>query len=181
MDEARFRRVVREAQTVLHGDIDDNGCERACYECLLSFYNQSEHELLDRTLVESWLGSMLSMTLTQVAEARENRDDERFNELLEACESSFERDVLHAIREGEFELPDSAQHVIYDGNEPVAKPDFFYEREGRSVAVFVDGPYHQKDYVKKDEEGKRRRLKNMGYRVIPITDVSQVKEFGKTI
>jgi hypothetical protein len=176
MDEARFRKVVREAQTVLHGDPDDGGCERACYECLLSFYNQPEHEYLDRTLVGSWLGNMETATLSAVATAGSDRSDGNFDELLEACESSFERDVLHAIRDGGFELPDEAQHVIYDGDEPVAKPDFFYERAGSSVTVFVDGPAHEKDYVKEDDERKRKRLKRMGYRVIPVTDVSEVPD-----
>jgi hypothetical protein len=181
MDEARFRKAVREAQTVLHGDPDDDGCERACYECLLSFYNQPEHEFLDRTLVESWLEGMETATLTEVAQTSAGGDSENFDELLEACESSFERDVLHTLRDEGFELPDEAQKVIYDGDEPVAKPDFFYERSGRSIAVFVDGPAHEKDYVKEDDEQKRTRLKQMGYRVIPISDISQVSEFWKNI
>jgi hypothetical protein len=181
MDEARFRKAIRESQSVLHGDPDDDGCERACYECLLSFYNQREHESLDRTLVESWLGNMETVTLTELDESSENRDYGRFDELLEACESSFERDVLHAVREQGFELPDEAQKVIYDGNEPVTKPDFFYERTDKSIAIFVDGPAHEKDYVKEDDEHKRTNLTRMGYRVVAITDLGQVEEVWKTI
>jgi hypothetical protein len=181
MDEARFRKVVREAQTVLHGDPDDDGCERACYECLLSFYNQREHELLDRTLVESWLENMEAASLSQIIEESEDRDDGKFDELLSNCESSFERDVLHSVRNQGFELPDEAQKVIYDGDEPVAKPDFFYKRPGRSVAIFVDGPAHEKDYVKQDDKQKRTRLKQMGFRVIPISDISQVPEIWETL
>jgi hypothetical protein len=181
MDEARFRKVVREAQTVLHGDPDDSGCERVCYECLLSFYNQPEHEFLDRTLVGSWLDDMQALTLTEVAGTGSEPDGERFNDLLEACESSFEREVLHAIRDQGFELPDEAQKTVYDGDEPVTRPDFFYERTGRSVAVFVDGPAHKKDYVKQDDEHKREKLKRMGYRVVAVTDLSQVEEMWNNI
>jgi hypothetical protein len=181
MDEARFRKAVREAQTVLHGDPDDDGCERACYECLLSFYNQPEHEFLDRTLVDSWLGNMETASLSQVAAESENEDDGTFDELLNNCESSFERDVLHTVRSQGFELPDEAQKVIYDGDEPVAKPDFFYDRTNRSIAIFVDGPAHEKDYVEKDDERKRTRLKQMGFRVIPISDISQVPEVWETL
>lgn len=178
MEEARIRQVIREAETVLHGAPDDEGCERACYECLMSFYNQREHELFDRTLVEGWLERMEAATLTDVGEAD---DDSDFAGLLEACDSNFERKVLHAIRDGGFELPDDAQHVVYDGDEPVAKPDFYYERAGSSIAVFVDGPVHEKDYVKEDDERKRPRLKRMGYRVIEITDVSQVPDIWPSI
>ncbi|WP_424020081.1 Zn-binding domain-containing protein [Haloplanus ruber] len=179
MDEARFRQVARETQTVLHGDPDDEGCERACYECLMSFYNQSEHELFDRALVETWLESMETAALTEIAS--ENHEGGDFDELLEACDSNFERTVLHVIRDEGFTLPDEAQHVIYDGDEPVAKPDFFYDRAGTAVAVFVDGPAHEKDYVKEDDERKRSRLKRMGYRVISVTDESQVPKIWETI
>jgi DNA-directed RNA polymerase subunit M/transcription elongation factor TFIIS len=179
MDEARFRQVIREAQTVLHEDPEDEGCERACYECLMSFYNQREHELFDRTLVETWLDTMETGTLTEIS--GEGATGGEFAELLEACDSSFEREVLHAIRDGNFELPNEAQHIIHDGDEPVAKPDFFYERSGSSVAVFVDGPDHEKDYVKKDDKQKRNQLKRLGYRVISVTDIGQVPEVWDTI
>jgi hypothetical protein len=124
---------------------------------------------------------METATLTEVAGPSENGGGENFDELLEACESSFESEVLHAIRDEDFELPDEAQKVIYDGDEPVTKPDFFYQRPGRSIAIFVDGPSHEKDYVKQDDEQKRKRLKRMGYRVIPITDINQVQEVLKRI
>jgi hypothetical protein len=140
-----------------------------------------EHESLDRTLVDSWLGNMETATLTEVAGMNEDGGDENFDELLEACESSFESQVLHAIRDQGFDLPDEAQKVIYDGNEPVTKPDFFYERSGSSIAVFVDGPAHEKDYVKEDDEHKRTKLKRMGYRVIAITDLDQVEEVWSNI
>jgi len=181
MDEARFRKAVREAQTVLHGDPDDDGCERACYECLLSFYNQPEHESLDRTLVETWLENMETATLTEVAETGSGGGGGNFNELSEACESSFEREVLYTLQDEDIKLPDEAQKVIYDGDEPVAKPDFFYERSNRSIAVFVDGPAHEKDYVMEDDERKRTKLKQMGYRVIPVSNVSQVTELLENI
>jgi len=145
----------------------------------MSFYNQSEHELFDRALVETWLESMETAALTEIAS--ENHEGGDFDELLEACDSNFERTVLHVIRDEGFTLPDEAQHVIYDGDEPVAKPDFFYDRAGTAVAVFVDGPAHEKDYVKEDDERKRSRLKRMGYRVISVTDESQVPKIWETI
>jgi len=182
MDEARFRKAVREAQTVLHDDPEDDGCERACYECLLSFYNQREHEYLDRTLVESWLEDMETANLTKRSEGGGGSvDEEKYERLLEKCDSDFESEVLQVIRDEGFNLPDEAQKVIYEEDEPVAKPDFFYERQTRPIAVFVDGSVHEKDYVKKDDEKKRNRLKQMGYRVIPITDIDQVADALKTI
>ena len=49
------------------------------------------------------------------------------------------------------------------------------------LLVFVDGPPHDKDYVKKDDEAKRDELKAMGYRVFSISynsfdiDLNQLK------
>lgn len=185
MDDVRIRQVVREALTVIHETPDaseDEGCERACYERLMSFYNQPEHELLDRTLVTGWLERLGDPELETLPSADEGPDrDLHFEELHEACDSPFEENVLEAIRDGGFDLPDEAQHTIYDDGEPVARADFFYERPGSSIAVFVDGPDHEKDYVKEDDERKRNRLKQMNYRVIPVTSVDQVPEVWSKI
>jgi very-short-patch-repair endonuclease len=48
----------------------------------------------------------------------------------------------------------------------VASADFFYEP--KRLAVFVDGPPHDKDYIASADEEKRRRLKALGYRVLVI-------------
>lgn len=92
-----------------------------------------------------------------------------------------ERDVLHAIRDGGYELLDEAQYVVYDSDEPVVRPDVFYDRAGTSIAVFVDGPDHEKDYVEEDDQRKRGRLIRMGYRVVSITELDQVPEVWESI
>jgi hypothetical protein len=144
----------------------------------MSFYNQYEHHLLDRNLVKSWLESM---TGVEIEEVEDTKDRDKYESLLEQCDSGFEKDVLKEVWDEGYELPDEAQHTIYDDGEPVVKPDFFYEKSGSSVAVFVDGPDHEKDYVEKDDEEKRRRLRSMGYRVVVVEDVSEVNEIWDTI
>jgi len=34
--------------------------------------------------------------------------------------------------------------------------------------LFVDGPAHDEDYVKRDDDEKRKKLKALGYRVYAI-------------
>ncbi|WP_199174791.1 hypothetical protein [Halegenticoccus soli] len=85
---------------------------------------------------------MEEATLSEVE--GETFDQVHYLELREAIESSFEEAVLKAIRDNSYPLPDKVQHIIYDGNEPVAKPDFFYKSRGPPIAVFVDGPDHEK-------------------------------------
>ena len=178
----KFRKVIRDAQSVLHGDDPaDEGCERACYECLLSFYNQLDHEYLDRTIVESWLDSMEEVSLSERDLPPSSFDREHMEDLLLNTESNFEADVLIAIRDNGFDLPDEAQKTIYDDGEPVASADFYYDRSGRSVVIFVDGPDHEKDYVSDDDEQKRARLRRMGYRIIAVTDGNQVPELWDNI
>lgn len=99
---------------------------------------------------------MRAATLSEVTAEDDHGDD--VSELLDTCESNFERECLRWIRDEGFELPDRAQYTVYDDDEPVARPDFYYEREAISIGVFVDGPAPEKDYVQEDDERKRKRL-----------------------
>ncbi len=36
------------------------------------------------------------------------------------------------------------------------------------ICVFINGPDHDKDYVKVDDEKKRMKLKKLGYRVLSV-------------
>ena len=66
-------------------------CSKACYECLLNFHNQREHEKLDRNLVLPVLRKLEKVEITKrVSQSSGNRLDE----LLKKCESEFERSVL---------------------------------------------------------------------------------------
>ena len=173
-DKNRFERAIQEALDVLHVN-DTDGCERACYECLMSYYNQSEHPLFDRNLAIPWLRATQTMSLDQI---ESNGDSEQFEQLLEKCESSLEREVLETVRKEGFQLPDAAQKTIYDGDEPVVEADFYFEAEGRAqpLVVFIDGPVHEKEHVKQNDEKKRRRLLKMNYRYVAISDPEEVTD-----
>jgi very-short-patch-repair endonuclease len=152
--------VVLRARELLHEGDPEGGCQKACYACLLSFYNQRVHDLLDRTLVLPWLQDLKALTIEPVV------SESRFDALTAKCESELERQVLRAIRDRELRLPDEAQQTIYDGDVPLAIADFFYEPK---VVVFVDGSPHHRDYVLEADDRKRRRLKALGYRVVVVT------------
>lgn len=160
-EQGRLRMVVARARELLHEGDPEGGCERACYDCLLSFYNQRDHELLDRRMVLPWLQALEELVVkAQVAE------DEVA--ILEAqCQSDLERRVLRAIHDCGMPLPDAAQETLYDRDgSPLAVADFYYRR-GR-VVVFVDGSPHYRDYVRAADERKRKRLKALGYRLVVV-------------
>ncbi len=159
--------MIQSARELLHEDEArteqgrSEGCEKACYECLCSFYNQRDHELLDRHLVLPLLGSLDDVSIEPV----QVTTGPSLEELEAQCQSDFERQVLHAIHERGLPLPDAAQHTLYDGDEPIASADFYYEPK---IVVFVDGSPHYRDYVAAADDTKRRRLKARGYRIVAI-------------
>jgi very-short-patch-repair endonuclease len=48
----------------------------------------------------------------------------------------------------------------------VAQADFYYE--GDRLAIFVDGPDHDKDFVMERDRKIREKLDGMGYRIFII-------------
>jgi hypothetical protein len=55
-DGSAWQKVARRALEILHvdpatGEEMSGACEKACYDCLLSYYNQQRHTYLDRRLV----------------------------------------------------------------------------------------------------------------------------------
>lgn len=92
-------------------------------------------------------------------------DEDRFQTLLDQCESNLEAEVLQAIRGRGLHLPDAAQVTITDGDVPLATADFAYEPK---ILVFIDGSPHYQDYVQASDQRKRTRLKALGYRVVVV-------------
>ncbi len=161
----RLATMVERARELLHEGDPEGGCQKACYACLLSFYNQRAHALLDRTLVLPWLQGLEGADNKHPLTVEPMLSEDRFEELVEQCQSALEREVLRAIRDRGLSLPDAAQETIYDGDEPLAIADFFYEPR---IAVFVDGSPHHQDYVQAADRRKRQRLKGLGYRVVVV-------------
>jgi hypothetical protein len=150
---------------VLHEGEDR--CERACYECLLTFYNQRDHDVLDRTLVLPFLQELGDLEI----EAQQLGVEDHFDSLLQQCQSDFERQVLREIKSRGLRLPDAAQKTIYDGDEPVAEADFYYKPK---IPIFVDGSPHYRDYVQEADRQKRMRLKRLNYRTTVVSDTEDL-------
>jgi hypothetical protein len=167
-DEHRLRDIFAKAREILHEG--EEGCKKACYECLLSYYNQMEHGLLDRHLALAFLGRYRSFRIESEVE------EDTLEKLRSMCDSDFERAVLDKIVEFGLRIPDKAQKILYKDGVAIAKPDFFYDP---NIAVFVDGPVHEKEYVKEDDKKKRDTLRALGYTVISIRDVNEVGNIKK--
>ena len=145
-DATALARVAEEALQICHFDPatgDDlrhaphsrEDCEAACYDCLMSYYNQREHRLLDRQKIRDIL---LEFTQAQIVTSpvAKTRGD-HLQELLRQAGSDLERQWLQYLEQQKYRLPSKAQVFIEACK---TRPDFLYEVE--QVAVYIDGPHH---------------------------------------
>ena len=166
-------RIAKEALRVCHfnpdtgEDTTEHRCVVACYECLLSYSNQTQHRFLDRRVTRDFLLRLSSSTTAAVSGSRSREEQYQWLLNLTDPRSEFERRFLKYIYEKGCRLPDNAQ------NRPCSdiptQPDFYYERQGiPGICIFIDGSAHDKGRRKERDKEVRSALENRGYRVIAI-------------
>jgi very-short-patch-repair endonuclease len=146
-DPQAVNRVAKTALSICHFDPDTGqdlrraptakeDCEAACYDCLLSYTNQPDHELLDRTSIVDILRRVASGTVR--ASTGPLTRATHLDQLLRRCETELERQWLRFLEERNCRLPSHAQSRIDECN---TRPDFLYK--DLYCAVYVDGPHHE--------------------------------------
>ena len=138
-----------------------DACEAACYDCLLSYGNQREHDILDRKTIVAWLLQLAGAEVKPAAGA--GSPDSRLTMLLAQCESDLERKWLTHISDAGLRLPDRAQHYIAACE---TRPDFIYERDGVFAAIYIDGSHHDNPERQARDGDQAERMENEGYSVI---------------
>ena len=161
--------VARKALELCHIDVvtghDLGGppwgerCEAACYDCLLSYRNQLDHQLLDRALVRPVLERLTAATVS--AGSGPATRTEHVEQLKTAAESELERRWLDQLRTGRFRLPDRAQVLVAEAG---TRPDFVYA--DASVAVYIDGPHHLHPERAARDAAQTDAMRDLGWRVI---------------
>jgi ATP-dependent helicase YprA (DUF1998 family)/very-short-patch-repair endonuclease len=134
-------------------------CEAACYDCLLSYGNQTDHRNIDRISIREYL---LKLVQTQVSSSPVNIPrTEHLQRLMNQTGSELERQWLRFIDGNHCHLPSAAQQLIESCH---TRPDFFYR--DHLATIYVDGPIH--DYPERAERDKEQRdsLEDLGYTVI---------------
>lgn len=134
----------------------DEECEAACYNCLMSYSNQMDHELLDRSQIRDYLMKMANSN-TKVSPSSAPRG-EHFRRLFSLCESKLEKEWLKFIEENGLNLPTHAQYVV---KEVPTRLDFCYL--DKKVPIYIDGPPHDKPEQKADDAEKEERLADIGW------------------
>ncbi len=140
-------------------------CEAGCYRCLLSYYNQPDHTLIDRK--DQGAGGLLldilcRLTRAQARQGTQGRAPEEHDaQLARTAGSTLEQAWLDYVGQHGHRKPDRGQHTIAAAN---ACADFFYD--DLNLAVFIDGPHHATETQRAADAAIDRRLDELGYLVV---------------
>jgi very-short-patch-repair endonuclease len=169
--------VAREALQLCHFDPETGAdlrrapraredCEAACYDCLMTYSNQPDHEILDRQLIRERLLELASSTVSASPGPLER--SEHLRQLKALCDSDLERDWLDFLEEHNLRLPDTAQELVETCH---TRPDFLYRDQ--HVAIYIDGPQHDHPDVAAQDREVNERLDDQGYTVFRFSHRQQ--------
>lgn len=152
-----FQQVVEQAIAVCRFE-DETYKGPASYDDLLSYFNQRDHKLIDRHLIQDALEKLRICSIEIQANQSFANYDEHYQALLRAIDpsSSTERKFLDHLYKNGLRLPDAAQKPV-EGL--FVRPDFYYEPR---IWVFCDGTPHDQPAVREDDEEKRQAIMAKG-------------------
>jgi hypothetical protein len=159
--------LARRALEICHFDPDTltdakaDSCGKACYECLLDYFNQPDHQILNRYLVRDILAE-LSRSECKPAGGMGSRA-QRMVELRRRCDSKLEKRWLDLIESLVLRPPSDAQFLIESCS---TRPDFFYHEF--NAAIYIDGPIHDEPDQMREDEEINERLILAGYVVVRL-------------
>jgi very-short-patch-repair endonuclease len=176
-DPAALIQVARCALELCHFDPDtgaDRGgapgakerCEAACYDCIMSYNNQPDHELLDRSAIRDVLLALRSARV-EASPATASRD-EHLERLIRQAGSDLERRWLRFLSARGYRLPTDAGKLFEAAG---TRPDFYYD--GDMLAVYIDGPPHRFPDRATRDQAQQQRLEQLGYLVVRFQDDSE--------
>lgn len=148
-------------QAAAHWHNISDECEAGCYRCILSYFNQPDHTIIDRQDKEAlaWLAQLTDLTLTSGAGGHAPSDQN--SHLRRASGSSLEQAWLDALNIHNLRQPDAAQPYLQAYG---VRPDFAY-RDSRAL-IFVDGPHHDNAERRMIDERQTRDLEDAGFLVL---------------
>jgi hypothetical protein len=139
---------------------------KASYRNLLSYFNQRDHDKIDRHAVKPALEKLMDCEVLPMEGERDY--DAHFHWLLGHTDGSsdLERTFLKKLHALGLRLPNRAQVSLKQETGHYISADFSYELDGQISYVFCDGSVHDDPVQKADDEHKRTILRDAGYDVI---------------
>jgi ATP-dependent helicase YprA (DUF1998 family)/very-short-patch-repair endonuclease len=165
-----FANVAREALRICHfdpetgedaeaEDLANGACEAACYDCLMSYYNQRDHQILDRKAICDILLRYANAEVSSSSGPKPRH--EHLEHLLKQCDSDLEREWLRTIDGNDLALPTHAQRFMEACK---TRPDFLYLED--HAAVYVDGPDHDYPDRQQRDIAQTEAMEDAGYTVL---------------
>ncbi|HOT74392.1 MAG TPA: helicase-related protein [Candidatus Wallbacteria bacterium] len=168
-DKKSFSDIAAIALQLCHFDLDgtdlrrnknsDEDCEAACYNCLMNYSNQRDHDILDRQAIKEILMQLLNSEV--ICSSGGKTYAEHLQELTNLTQSGLERKWLELIAKNKLKLPTHAQKKIEACG---STPDFLYK--DTQVAIYIDGPHHDYEKYKKIDAELNESMLNIGFTVI---------------
>ena len=152
-DVATFRKVIEMAEQVCRFD-DEEYKAPASYDDLMSYYNQRDHQQLDRFLIRDALGKLKLSDIEIRASADFKDYEEQYQHMLRHLDpnSSTERTFIDHLYQNGLRLPDAAQKRVPG---IYCQPDFYYKPR---VWVFCDGMPHDELQVRGRDDEQRQLI-----------------------
>lgn len=155
--------------------LEECSCDKACYKCLKTYFNQRDHNVMDKQLVIETLRQFAEMGSTQVQEI--TLDDfktinkpftqDEFTELMffaEGEESPIEKILREAIEASDLPRPE-LQFSMLENERLITKPDFAYV--DRKIAIYADGYlYHKSKESFERDRNIDRWLQRNGWKTL---------------
>ena len=148
-----FRKVIETAEHICRFD-DEEYKAPASYDDLMSYYNQRDHQRLDRFLIRDALDKLKIADIElRTSDVYKDYEDQ-YQYMLRNLDpnSSTEREFIKYLYQNGLRLPDDAQRHIPD---IYCKPDFYYEPR---IWIFCDGSPHDDISVRTRDEAQRQLI-----------------------
>lgn len=152
-----FHRVIQRAIAICHFD-DAEYKGPASYDDLLSYYNQRDHRVINRHLIQDGLEKLSICSIEIQTNSGFQNYEEHFQAMRRALDptSSTELKFIEYLYQNGLRLPDSAQERV-EGI--YVQPDFYYHPR---IWVFCDGTPHDDPAVQIEDEAKRQAIMARG-------------------
>jgi superfamily II DNA/RNA helicase len=136
---------------------------KATYQDLLSYYNQRDHEILNRHNIKEVLEQLMDCDYSP--NQGSNDYDSQYQYLMDNYDrnSATEKPLIEFLYLNKLALPDKAQVNIPNKN---INADFVFNTPNGDVLIFCDGSVHDDEDQMKEDNHKRELLKDDGYDVI---------------
>lgn len=148
-----FQKVIEMAEQVCRFD-DEEYKAPASYDDLMSYYNQRDHQRLDRFLIRDALGKLRLADIEIQASPAFEDYEVQYQYMVRHLDpnSSTERTFIEHLYQNGLRLPDAAQKRVPD---VYCQPDFYYEPR---VWIFCDGSPHDDLQVRERDDELRQLI-----------------------